>query len=51
VNTTSSEFKHITAFNLIILGKDDIVCVSLDNATMCLNSIREPNVPNVRNYT
>ena len=32
--------------NLNILGKDNIVCVSLVNAIMCLNSIGEPNVPN-----
>ena len=37
--------------NLNILGKDNIVCVSLVNATMCLNSIIEPNIPNLRNYT
>jgi hypothetical protein len=45
------EFKHITALNLNILGKDNIVCVSLINATMCLNSIGEPNVPNLKNFT
>ena len=36
--------------NLNILGKDNIICVSLVNATMCLNSIRKPNVPNLRMY-
>ncbi len=37
--------------NLNILGKDNIVCVSLVNATMYLNLIGEPNVPNLRNRT
>ena len=37
--------------NLNILEKDNIVCISLVNATMCLNSIGESNVPNLRNYT
>ena len=39
--------------NLNILGKYNIVCVSLVNATMRLNSIRELNVPNIMcvNYT
>ena len=32
---------------LIIFGNTNIVCVSLDNATMCLNSIRKPNIPNL----
>ena len=36
---SSVEFKHITAFNLIILEKDYIVCVSLDNTIICLNLI------------
>ena len=45
------EFKHITALNLNILGKDNIVCVLLDNATTCLNSIKELNVLNLRNCT
>ncbi len=45
------EFKHIIAFNLIILGKDNIICFSLGNASMCLNSIGKPNVPNLRNFT
>ena len=35
--------------NLNILGKDNIVCISLVNATMCLNSIGEPNVPHLSN--
>jgi hypothetical protein len=35
--------------NLNILEKYNIVCVSLVNATMCLNSIGEPNVLNLRN--
>jgi hypothetical protein len=37
--------------NLNILEKDNIVCVSLVNATICLNSIEKPNVPNLRNGT
>ena len=37
--------------NLNILGKDNIVCISLVNATICLNSIEEPNVLDLRNYT
>jgi hypothetical protein len=45
------EFKYITALNLNILGKDNIVCVSLVNANMCLNSIGEPDVFNLRNCT
>ena len=48
---SSIEFKQITALNLIILGKDNSVCVSLDNATMCLNSFGEPDVPNLKNCT
>ena len=35
--------------SLNILEKDNIVCVSLANAIMCLNSIIEPNIPNLRN--
>ena len=31
------EFKHITTLNLNILRKYNIICVSLVNATMCLN--------------
>ena len=30
--------------NLNIFEKDNIVCVSLVNTIMCLNSIEEPNV-------
>ena len=45
------EFKHIIAFNLIILGKDNIICFSLDNTSMCSNSIGKPNVPNLSNCT
>jgi hypothetical protein len=37
--------------NLNILKKDNIVSVSLVNAIIYLNSIRELNIPNVRNYT
>ena len=37
--------------NLNILGKYNIVCVSLFNATMYLNSIEKPNVLNLRNCT
>ena len=37
--------------NLNILGKDNIGCVSLVNATMCSNSTREPNVLDLRNCT
>jgi hypothetical protein len=33
------EFKQIIALNLIILGKDNIICFSLDNTIMCLNLI------------
>ena len=33
------------------LEKDNIVCVSLVNVIMCLNSIGKPNVPNLSNYT
>ena len=32
---------------LIIFENTNIVCVSLDNATMCLNLIGKPNVPNL----
>ena len=35
--------------NLNILEKDNIVCVSLVNATMYLNSIGKPNVLDLRN--
>ena len=31
--------------NLNILGKDNIVCVSLVNTTMFFNSIGKPNIP------
>ena len=41
------EFKYITALNLNILGKDNIICVSLVNAIMYLNSIGKFNVPNL----
>ena len=37
--------------NLNILGKYNIVCVSLVNATMYLNSIEKPNVSNLNNGT
>ena len=37
--------------NLNILEKDNIICVSLVNATMYLNSIEKPNVSNLRNCT
>jgi hypothetical protein len=37
--------------NLNILGKDNIVCVLLVNVTMCLNSIWELNIFNLRNCT
>ena len=37
--------------NLNIFRKDNIVCVSLVNVTICLNSIRESNVANLRNCT
>ena len=37
--------------NLNILEKNNIVCVSLVNATMGLNSNGEPIVPNLRNCT
>ena len=43
------EFKHITILNLNIFRKYNIVCLSLVNATMCLNLIEKPNVPNLRN--
>jgi hypothetical protein len=36
--------------NLNIFGKDNIICVSLVNVTMCLNSIGEFNV-DLRNCT
>ena len=42
------EFKQITVLNLNILGKYNIVYVSLVNATMYLNSIEKPNIPNLR---
>ncbi len=45
------EFKYIIALNLNILEKNNIVCISLVNATMCLNSIKELKVPNLRNCT
>ena len=52
-NTLSSliEFKHITTLNLNIFEKDKTICVSLINATMCLNSIGESNVSNLRKCT
>jgi hypothetical protein len=39
------------ALNLNIFRKYNIVCVLLVNTTMRLNSIGEPNVPNLRNCT
>ncbi len=45
------EFKHITTLNLNILGKDNIICVSLVNAIICLNSIGESNILDLRNCT
>ena len=48
-STLGSQLNSI--LNLNILGKDNIVCISLVNATMCLNLIGELNVPNLRNYT
>ena len=42
-------YLNSNTLNLNILGKDNIVCVSLVNITMCLNSIGELNVPNLRN--
>ena len=50
LSTLGSQLNSNT-LNLNILGKDNIVCVSLVNAIMCLNSIEEPNVPNLRNCT
>ena len=47
-NTLDSQLNSST-LNLNILGKDNIVCVLLVNATMYLNSIGEPNAPNLRN--
>ena len=38
---------NLNTLNLSILGKNNIVCVSLVNATMRLNTIRELNVPNL----
>lgn len=32
------------ALNLIVLGKEHIICVLMVNATRCLNTIVEPNV-------
>ena len=37
--------------NSNILKKDNIVCISLVNATICLNLIEKPNVLNLRNCT
>ena len=46
------EFKHIIiVLNLNILGKDNIVCLSLVNTIICLNSNEESNLPNLRNRT
>ena len=49
-STLGSQLNSNT-LNLNILGKDNIVCVSLVNETMCLNSIGEPNVPHLKNCT
>ncbi len=38
------KIKISVTLNLSILGKDNIVCVLLVNASMCLNSIRELNI-------
>ena len=40
---------NLNTLNLNIIGNDNIVCVSLVNTTMCLNSIRGPYVSNLRN--
>ncbi len=45
------EFKYITTLNLIILRIYNIICVSLVNATMCLNSIKKPNILYLMIYT
>ena len=42
---------NLNTLNLNILEKDNIVCVSLVNVTMCLNLNKKSNVPNLRNYT
>ena len=50
-SSTLSSLLNSNTLNLNILRKDNIVCVSLVNANMCLNSIEESNVSNLRNYT
>ena len=41
----------INVLNLNILEKNNIVCVSLVNAIMYLNSIEKLNILNLRNFT
>ena len=50
-SNTLSSWLDSNTLNINVFGKDDIVCVSLINATMYLNSIEEPNIPNLRNCT
>jgi hypothetical protein len=45
------KIKISVTLNLSILGKDNIVCVLLVNASMCLNSIGELNILDLRNCT
>jgi hypothetical protein len=45
------EFIYIITLNLIILRKYNIVCVSLIDAVMCLNSIKKPDILYLRIYT
>ncbi len=42
---------NLNTLNLNILRKDNIICVSLINATMYLNSIVKPNIFDLRNCT
>ena len=45
------KFNHITTLDLICLGKDNIICTLMINATMCMKLIEELNVLHLRNYT
>jgi hypothetical protein len=40
----------MTTLNLIVIGKDNIVCFVLVNVVMWLNLIMKPKVQHQRNY-
>ena len=49
--STLGSLSNLNTLNLNIFEKAHIVCISLGNATMSLNSTGDPNVPNLKNCT